>query len=314
MKSIGWYQRIENIKKNKEIIFTYFDVKTSKQLTEQNNSEELERIKSLHIPPGYHDVLINKNKNAKILAFGYDKKNRKQVRYHPTFIKAQADKKFARLDKFKKIIPKIINQIEKTILTVKNTKQKAIAIIIWLMYHCGFRIGNSKYAKENNTFGICTLQCRHIHVKKDKIIIKFIGKKSVENISEICDKTIMKYLKSQKKNASNPEDQLFKYIDEEGKIQAISSRDVNEYLQNFDPEITSKDIRTWNANILFIENMEKLEKISPSETEKDIKKKINEALKNVATHLHHTPVVCKKNYIDPDILRKYESTKVRNYD
>jgi DNA topoisomerase-1 len=40
------------------------------------DKEFLEYVKTLRIPPGYHDVYINTNRDGKVLALGLDEKNR----------------------------------------------------------------------------------------------------------------------------------------------------------------------------------------------------------------------------------------------
>jgi DNA topoisomerase-1 len=62
--------------------------------------------------------------------------------------------------------------------------------------------------------------------------------------------------------------------------------------------ITTKDLRTWNANILFISYFKKLRISDNTNIEKDIKK----AIEMVADKLHNSYSICKKSYIDPEII------------
>ena len=48
------------------------------------DDEELLRIKHLVIPPAWEKVWICKKENGHLQATGFDVKNRKQYRYHPT--------------------------------------------------------------------------------------------------------------------------------------------------------------------------------------------------------------------------------------
>ena len=71
-------------------------------------------------------------------------------------------------------------------------------------------------------------------------------------------------------------------------------------------------MRTWNANIIFIENFKKeidqnLDKTYFGLTDKtkkiNIKKKlIKDAIYNTSNSLHHTPTICKSSYIYKNIL------------
>src|SRR5687768_3193108 len=47
------------------------------------HADTLARIKSLAIPPAWHDVWICPSPNGHIQAVGRDARNRKQYRYHP---------------------------------------------------------------------------------------------------------------------------------------------------------------------------------------------------------------------------------------
>ena len=41
-------------------------------------------------------------------------------------------------------------------------------------------VGNEKYTKENNLYGICTINNEHVKIKGDQVIIDFKGKKGVQ--------------------------------------------------------------------------------------------------------------------------------------
>ena len=77
----------------------------------------------------------------------------------------------------------------------------------------------------------------------------------------------------------------------------INSVDVNNYLANkLGVNITTKDLRTWNANNLFTKFFNK------SVDSRDCKNPIKRAIELTAIQLHNTPTVCKNSYIDPKII------------
>ena len=82
---------------------------------------------------------------------------------------------------------------------------------------------------------------------------------------------------------------IFTY-QKDGEIYEIKSTDVNEYLG----EYTTKNFRTWSANVLLIQDLLKN------------KDKVTKSIEFVADKLHHTPSICKKNYIDPKLVEYYE--------
>jgi DNA topoisomerase-1 len=291
-----------------------------KNKIEITNNDEIEKIKLLKIPPAYDNVsIIN---NSKIIAFGYDSKNRKQVLYNPKFIAKQNAKKYDKISASIKFFSKLKKKIAADLSSGSGGDEKtmAIAVILTLIFTCGFRIGNKKYEKENNSVGLTTLKYKHLKFENNnKILIDFIGKKGVRNVATCDNLKIYDYLNTKFKNvaavaasaaAAKMEDYIFTYGAENSKV--ITSSDVNEYLRTIskryskDIIITTKDLRTWNANMLFLTFFKKLRKARRGEENKDIERIINKdvkrAIEMVAEKLHNSYSICKKSYIDPKII------------
>jgi DNA topoisomerase-1 len=313
-----------------------------KNKSEITNNDEIEKIKLLKIPPAYENVTILNNK--KIIAFGYDSKNRKQVLYNPAFIAKQNAKKYNKISAsikfFSKLKKKVAADLNGEAAEASDEKTMAIAVIITLILTCGFRIGNKKYEKDNNSVGLTTLKYKHLKFENNKISIDFIGKKGVRNVAECDNKIIYEYLHNKYKNITSSassassnssvsgvsgdskEEYIFSY---DANTKVITSNDVNEYLKSIsikysksDPIIiTTKDLRTWNANTLFLtyyKNIRKLRcrKMNKGDTqdakkididsEKIINKDIKAAIELVSEKLHNSYSICKKSYIDPKII------------
>ena len=270
--------------------FSYVYVKTGSEIADQ---DVLEWIKSLKIPPAYTRVHIEANKNAKILAYGYDSKNRKQYIYNPVFIAKRSMKKYNKIISLNEVFNKIIQQIQIDMRS-RDLKLKEIAMIIHLIIYCGFRIGNKSYEKANSSYGISTIKFKHIDFKKGVLMFDFIGKKGVRNMGQCEDKYIFKYLRDKKKSG----------ILTDNVFDGVTSGDVNEYLRQFHSDITSKDLRTWNANTLFI-------KYAMEAAAGGAKNPVKRAIENVSLQLHNTVSVCKKNYIDPKVIEAID-IKIKN--
>jgi DNA topoisomerase-1 len=283
--------------------FSYVDAKTGQTITDQN---ELEWIKSLRIPPAYNDVVISSlsNKTGKILAWGYDSKGRKQYIYNPKFVEKRSRDKYNKMIELKDVFVEIKQAIE-TDLVCKDSKRQDIAIILFLIIYCGFRVGNKCYEKANGSYGITTIKFSHIKFKKGVVIIDFIGKKGVRNTSQCDDPVIVKLLKKKMKAWRNAGAQGL--VEDGGGsevFKGISSHDVNAYLKKFHLDITSKDLRTWNANSMFITYATEL-------AAEGVKNPVKRALEKVSQKLHNTIAVCKKNYVDPMIV-DYIDRKIKN--
>ena len=269
----------------------YYD-KNDKEIKDKQKIETA--IKGVYIAPAYDNVKINLDKEDKVLAIGYDEKGRPQYVYNKKHTQAQSYKKFDKMISFGKNFNKISDKINEDLYTVKDSKNKQIAIILTLIMECQFRIGNDVYSKKNKSYGTTTLQGKHIKVKgNDELVIDFNGKKNVRNICTVKNRKLVKTLR-QKKRTIGKEDRIFTYRKGE-KYYNITSSDVNKYLKQFG-KFTAKDFRTWGANI---ELIRQLMKNKNSELKK--------CIESVSIKLHNTPAICKSNYLDPELMEFYKN-------
>ena len=259
-------------KTKKGYTYDYFD---------QNNHKVRQNIvkaclDGLYIPPAHDDVKINLNKRAKIRAIGYDNKGRAQYTYNKKHIEKQSKSKYDHMIQFGESYKKIFNRISKDLYTEKDSKNKQIASVLKIVIDCNFRIGNDKYSKENKSFGVTTLENRHIKVNKETITINFIGKKGVRNTCKTRNKKLSKNLRKKKKTLKHNE-RIYSYRNK-NKYYNIKSSDVNKYLKQFG-DFTAKNFRTWGANLEFISQLLKQEK---KDSENKKKKQVSEVVQKVA--------------------------------
>lgn len=310
--------------KNDKFIFSILD-KSGNILNIKNNKEILEYIDKLVIPPAYNNVSIFYEKNPKILFEGYDDKGRKQQIYSQNHKKKAFRKKFCHLVKFGELLPQILKDIDKNLKSKEFTKNKIIAIILKIVMKCGFRLGNLKYQKLYNSFGISNILVKHIkfkkikfkksinsneYVNKDGINIKFIGKKGVINECDIGNPDIIDTIKKLIQN-KNKNDYVFKYnkidiVDNKkiSKNEVIKCIDINNWLKSYDINITSKLFRTFDTNILFIELMQQKEDPERLPINKR-KKNIVEVMKLISNQINNTPTIAKKEYLHEDLWSIY---------
>lgn len=271
----------------------YYD-KKGKEIKDKKKIENF--IKGVYIAPAYDNVKINLKKDEKVLAIGYDEKGRSQYVYNKKYTQSQSYKKFDKMILFGKNFNKINNKINDDLYSVKDSKNKQIAIILKLIMECQFRIGNDVYSKKNKSYGTTTLQGKHIRIKnKNELVIDFNGKKNVRNVCAVKNKKLVKTLR-QKKRTIDKNDRIFTYRKGE-KYYNIKSSDVNKYLKQFG-KFTAKDFRTWGANIELIKELMK-----NNNTE------LKKCIENVSIKLHNTPAICKSNYLDPELIEFYKNDK-----
>ena len=290
----------------KKYLFKYF--KKNKEIIDK---KLITYFKSLVIPPAWTNVTISSDPNVKILAVGYDDKNRRQYRYNKIYVEEQECKKYKKkMIDFISILPKIYNDINLLLNKRIWDRDKVIAFIIKIIDDCHLRIGNDKYALENNSYGITTLKKSHIDINTNKITLNFIGKKGVENNSEITNPLLIKLFKNYYSTFNQkPNEDFFIYYDEDNNIYKIDSSDINDYLKQYG-NFTIKDFRTYSANEMLLKyfyNMYKYNNKLTNITQSKLKQSCNKCLDRVSTHLNNTRSICKKSYCSDYLINEYNN-------
>jgi DNA topoisomerase-1 len=261
---------------------------------------DLNRIRSLVIPPAWTNVRIAPDARCHLQAVGYDARGRKQYRYHPAFRQLRDSTKFERLLAFARVLPKIRARVEEDLQRRGLSKEKVLATLVRLLDLTSIRIGNEEYAKANESFGLTTLADDHVTFEKSKMSFVFTGKSGVPHNVEVHDKKLAKIVRECQEI---PGQELFQYLDESGKRHKIRSEDVNAYIREISGgEFTAKDFRTWNGTRAALVALREL---GVAMTEAEAKKGTVSAVKLVAQQLRNRPATCRKFYIHPAILEAY---------
>ena len=275
----------------------------------------LETLHKIYIPPAYKDVKIYLEKE--LLATGVDDAGRKQYIYSDYSKKKRETKKYNQLLKLSDNIVKLKKKINSDLLLKDFEKNKIIALILKIMDICNFRCGNKTYEKKYGSHGLTTLHKKHFLIKSNEIEIDFIGKKGVVNNCIIKDKNTQDIIKKMYKLSNKKDDYIFSFKNNNGIDVSINIQDVNNYLEKFN--VTSKDLRTWNANIIFLKNFKKhvdnsitrdyynLDNIKKIKFKKKL---VKDAIKDTSISLHHTSFVCKNSYIYKNILLNIENDDI----
>lgn len=276
--------------------FTYLD-KDGVRITD---AKILERIKAIGIPPAYDRVWISPYTNGHIQATGYDAKGRKQYRYHTKWRSVRNETKFQHILQFGDALPTIRATLKKHMALPGLSRDKVMATVVSLLEKTLIRVGNSSYAKNNESYGLTTLRRKHVKVTKDTIHFEFTGKSGKAWQLSLDDKRIAKVVRQ---CADMPGYELFKYVDDEGVKRDVTSADVNAYLREISGEsFTAKDFRTWSGTLLAALALHEFEKY---DSQTQAKKNIVQAIEHVAKQLGNTPAICRSCYVHPDVLNAY---------
>ena len=273
--------------------FEYFDTEGKLIRDEQR----LLRIKRLAIPPAYTSVWICPSPNGHIQATGRDARGRKQYRYHERWREVREENKYDRMVAFGNGLPKIRRRVNKDLALPGLPRNKALATVVQLLERTFIRIGNEAYARENKSFGLTTMQDRHVDVKGSQLRFRFRGKRGIKHQIDLTDRRIAKIVS---KFQDLPGQELFQYVDDEGDVRDITSQDVNDYLREVTgQDFTAKDFRTWAGTVLA------LSVLDPFKTKKQARANIKDAIGTVSKLLGNTPAICRKCYVHPAVLQAY---------
>jgi DNA topoisomerase I len=268
------------------------------------DEQRLLRIKRLAIPPAWTDVWICPASNGHIQATGRDARGRKQYLYHERWREVRDENKYDRIISFGKALPKIRRRIARDLKPPGLPRNKVLATVVQLLESTFIRIGNEEYARENKSFGLTTMKDRHVEVKGAKLRFRFRGKSGREHEVDVTDRHIAKIIS---KLQDLPGQDLFQYVDDDGKVGDITSQDVNEYLREITGEdFSAKDFRTWAGTVLTAIALNAQEKF---ENQKQGEANIKTAISAVAKILGNTPAICRKCYVHPAVLDTYLEQK-----
>lgn len=265
-----------------------------------HDKDELQRIRSLGIPPAWTNVWICPKPNGHIQATGRDAKGRKQYRYHPRWREARDETKYNRMVAFGEALPTIRERISHDLALPGLPHEKVLAAVVWLLDTTAIRVGNEEYARENGSYGLTTMRNRHVDIAGSKIRFHFRGKSGKDHTVTVRNQRLARVIK---RCQDLPGHELFQYVDDDGDRRTIQSDDVNDYLQEITGQnFTAKDFRTWSGTVLATNELEEL---GDFDTQTEGKKNVTQAIKVAAEHLGNTPTICRKCYVHPEILEAY---------
>ncbi|CAN5368691.1 DNA topoisomerase IB [soil metagenome] len=290
-----WWKRRGSMKSG----FHYVDAEGQKITDEAH----LERIKGLVIPPAWKYIRISPTHGSRLQAVGMDTNGRVQYLYHAKFAARQQARKFSRIVDFGKHLPRLRQVTNEHIMLDGFPREKVLAVMTRLINSLYFRVGTEKSAKHYRTYGITTLQNKHLTFGDNgELIFDFVGKSHVKHRKILVDKELAEVMKVLKSLGGARK--LFNYLNGDGKARPVRPSELNEYIKSStSPDFSSKDFRTWAGSLLMAVRLGELGK---PEDEQQIKKNIIEAVKCVAEDLGNTPTVCRSSYIHPAVLKCYE--------
>ena len=279
--------------------FEYLD-EEGRRITEPT---VIERIRELAIPPAWDEVWICPYPMGHIQATGTDAAGRKQYRYHDLWRERRDREKFNSMAAFARALPRLRKRVARDLRREGMPREKVLACAVRLLDRGFFRIGSEDYAEENDTYGIATMQKRHVTVSGDLVSFDYEAKGGQRRLQSIGDPKVAQIVQELRRRRGGGEELLAykvgrRWVD-------VKSADINEYVKAAaGGDFSAKDFRTWSGTVLAAVA---LAVSGPAQGVKSSRKRAKtRAIKEVAHYLGNTPAVARSSYIDPRVFDRFD--------
>jgi DNA topoisomerase I len=264
----------------------------------------LERIRELAIPPAWEDVWICPYPMGHLQATGQDAAGRKQYLYHPRWRERRDRQKFDEMLDFARALPRIRRRVEADLALAGMPRERALACAVRLLDRGFFRIGSEDYAEENETYGVATMQKRHVTVDGDEVTFDYEAKGGQRRLQVIGDPAVAEVVRALRRRRGGG-DELLAYKQGRRWVD-VKSADINQYVKEAgDGEFTAKDFRTWSGTVLAAVALA-VSGPAAGGLKSARKRAKTRAIKEVARYLGNTPTIARTSYVDPRVFDRYD--------
>lgn len=257
-----------------------------------------ERITALVIPPAWTEVWICPSPDGHIQAVGRDDAGRKQYLYHEHWTAARDAEKFGNLAAFGHRLPKLREQVDADLTRRGLPRERVLALVARLLDDTLIRVGNEASAARDS-FGLTTIESRHVEVDGSAVAFDFTGKSAVEHHVELRDQQLARIIAACDEVGA---DQLFCYLDDDGTVIDVTSDDVNGYVRSIaGDDVSARDFRTWGGTVTAVRDL------GPLAPEDRSPAAFLAAIDVAAERLGNTRAVCRASYVHPVVEPAFES-------
>jgi DNA topoisomerase I len=266
--------------------------------------EVLARIRALAIPPAWRDVWICPLPAGHLQAVGTDAAGRRQYLYHDAWRARQDQAKFDHMLEFARALPALRERAAAHLAEEGMTRDRVLACATRLLDRGFFRIGSEGYAEQNQTYGLATIQRRHVRLDGELIAFDYPTKGGQRRLQSVLDAEARGVVTAPlRRRGGGPELLAYRH----GRVWVdVRSEDVNAYIkEQTGGDFTAKDYRTWSATVLAAVALATSFPVARSRTARA--RAVRRAVKEVAHYLGNTPAVARASYIDPRVFDRYRS-------
>lgn len=269
--------------------------------------DDVARCKALAIPPAWTDVWICPLANGHLQALGSDDAGRRQYLYHAAWRTRRDQRKHDHVLLIGRRLAAARRTARRHLAASDPTRQRALATAFLLLDLGLFRVGGENYREQNGSFGLATIERRHVHVAGDDVTFDYPAKSGQRRVITVSDRRVSASVAAlHRRRGGGP--QLLAYR-QDRRWHDITSRDIGDYVkQLLGPEATSKDFRTWHATVSAAVELAGETGGTDAVSRPGrgpLKKSVRRAIEQVAHQLGDTPAVVRKSYVDPRVADRF---------
>lgn len=256
------------------------------------SAADVDRCRELVIPPAWTDVWICPIPNGHLQAVGTDAAGRRQYLYHPQWRVARDAEKFAHMAEFARRLLRR-RPLVRRYLSEEPTRRAVSAAAFSLLDLGVFRIGSTRYMDDNGSYGLATIEKRHVQLDGHRVVFGYQAKSGQQVDVTVRDERVARLIELLLRRRAGGST-LLAYR-EGGRWQNLGAEDVNAYVKStLGDDCTAKDFRTWRGTVIAAHAL-----AFPGAT-------IPAAMREVGEHLGNTAAVARSSYVDPRVLDLFE--------
>ncbi len=269
-------------------------------------AEDVARVRALVIPPAWRDVWVCPFPNGHLQAVGTDDAGRRQYLYHPRWRELRDEAKHARVVDLGRRLPRLrrrlVSVLESAAELPHPEREHVLAAAIRLVDLGCFRLGSEVYAETNASYGLTTLERRHLRRQGDGLVFSFVGKSAVEHEILVSDLRVCQVL-SPITRVRRADARVLSYREGRRWVPLVAD-EVNAHLRELVGfEVTAKDFRTWHGTV---HAAAVLAEAPPARTARGRASQVRAAMVSTSELLGNTPTVARSSYVDPRVVDLFE--------
>ena len=259
----------------------------------------IRRIKSLAIPPAWSEVWICSQPHGHLQAVGFDDAGRRQYLYHEKWRTQRDDKKHAEAQVLGRHLPALRRREGQHLKSKGINRDRVLATAVRLLDLGLFRVGGERYAAENESFGLATLQRDHVISARTGVEFEYPAKSGQTSRFVITEPSVCRAVRDLLKRADGSDELLGWWDPASHSWRDVRSEHINEHLKSVvAEETTAKDFRTWHGTVLMSMHLSEVVHAGDPITGS----RLTSLYREVAAELGNTGTVARNSYVNPKVV------------